>query len=383
MGQIPVSGEVLKWAREFRMLTIEDAADKIGISEQDLEDLEEEIKAPTLGQFEKIAHQYKLPQATLFRSKPPKTPTLPDDFRTFEGRPPRFSYDFSVSFSNVLHLNSSAHKVFEDDEDWKVPILPSIPMSNNPDTLGEAERRRLGITPDDQLGWSAGEAFRRWRSIIESQGIFVFLQEFPLDDCRGFTIYENNDIPVIVINKSEQFDRARTFTLLHEYAHILVRKPGISDLNRKNPVESFCNKFAAGFLMPKDAIRSLIKTWPNAPADWEEKDIKRWAGRLKVSQWALALRFEELGLAPEGFHRKFSWHRGYTSRKPSLAPGGPDPNVTKLSEMGGYYVSQILGSLDRKIISEAQVVDALGISTDAFSKARDYIARYKEFASGT
>ncbi len=74
MAEIPVTGRVLIWAREFRGLSPDEAASEIGIARAELDELEREIRRPTLTKFEKIASVYRLPLATLFRRTPPPTP---------------------------------------------------------------------------------------------------------------------------------------------------------------------------------------------------------------------------------------------------------------------------------------------------------------------
>jgi transcriptional regulator with XRE-family HTH domain len=92
MTDIPVSGRVLAWARNFRALSLEEAAERLGISTAELEELEAEVRKPTLTKFEKIAATYQLPLATLFRRTPPPEPDELPDFRTFEGAPPQMSF---------------------------------------------------------------------------------------------------------------------------------------------------------------------------------------------------------------------------------------------------------------------------------------------------
>jgi Zn-dependent peptidase ImmA (M78 family) len=95
------------------------------------------------------------------------------------------------------------------------------------------------------------------------------------------------------------------YTLIHEYAHLLARRPGISDLNRRNPVEVWCNRFAAAFLMPIIALRQVLPNWPDRPQEWPDATIHAAARSLNVSAQALAIRLEDLGRAHEGLNRRF------------------------------------------------------------------------------
>lgn len=376
MTDIPVSGAVLAWARKFRGLQEEEAAELIGISVEELKAFEAEERFPTIGVFEEFAAQYRLPQATLFRVTPPPTPKAPQDFRTLEGRPARHGFNFNVALANIRTWLGLFEKVAQDDEEFVAPNLPRLSSAiDDPAAAGERERRRLGIGVEDQFALKTkSKAFRFWRSHLEKSGIFVFQQKFSVQDCRGFSLYDSANAPCIVVNKDDTADVAKIFTLIHEYCHLLVREPGVSDHNPKNPTEAFCNKFAAGFLIPTEALRILLPIWPNAPVEWEEKDVAKWATRLKVSQIALALRLEQLGLAPAGSSRRFDF--GKPPAKPKKSGG--NYVATHLSEIGLNYCDKILSALDRQVIDEVQVVEALGLGAEHFDTIRQAIARARE-----
>lgn len=371
MTEVPVNPEVLRWARNFRRLSEEDAAARLGITEDELRSLEKGSKKPSLTQFENIAAKYKLPQSTLFRRTRPKNPPEPADFRTIGGTRARESFELSVAISNVRSLLTQLQRVAEDDGEYRAPKLPAYSLKDDPSELGERERERLGVTFDTQREWrNTADAFRQWRRAIESQGVSVFLQKFPLDDCRGFTIYEANKPPCIIVNKGEEFDVARVFTLIHEYCHLLVRKPGISDENSRNPIEAFCNRFTAAFLMPKQALRILLPVWPNEPVEWSSWEVSEWARLLKVSRQALAIRLEELGLAPIGFNKRFVGHAPASKRSTKSRGNAVS---TRISEIGYNYAGTVLNALDRGAINKATAVDALGLSAHHFGRVREAI----------
>src|SRR5262249_40757513 len=140
-----------------------------------------------------------------------------------------------------------------------------------------------------------------WRAHIEDFGIFVYLVKMDIDDCRGATLLWEGQPPTIVINDNEFNYEARTFSLLHEYGHILLRQPGISDERRQNRIEWFCNRFAAAVLMPRSLVRRLFQIEEAGPREWSEAKIALVAKQMKVSRWSLAIRLETLGFAPENY----------------------------------------------------------------------------------
>ena len=172
-----------------------------------------------------------------------------------------------------------------------------------------------------------------------------------MEDCKGFTLFDSPDAPVVVVSKKDPLEVGRIFTLIHEYGHLLLMQPDFSDLNDRNPVEAFCNRFAAGFLMPRTIIQQLLGEWPNSPREWDPDYIRDWANELNVSQQSLALRFEQLELAPKGFFARFrgqQHHRGPDRRK---STGGNNVS-THVNELGDRFTRTILAAEeDDKILS--------------------------------
>ena len=71
MATVPVAKETLTWARNFRNLTIEDAAQRLRMPIEDLVAIENGDKAVNTSTFKKFAQRYRLPEATLARPRPP------------------------------------------------------------------------------------------------------------------------------------------------------------------------------------------------------------------------------------------------------------------------------------------------------------------------
>lgn len=379
MAFVPVNPAVLQWARKFRGLDEATASERLGISVADLQAYEAGQKQPTVGIFEKFAGRYRLPQATLFREKPPEAPPAPIDFRTLGGARRTESFDYRIVLSEVRGYLTELRKIALDDEEFLAPRLPEYSDKSDPEALGMRERERLGIGINQQIEWTAAESFGRWRATIEKQGVSVFIKKYPWDDSRGFSLYDDALTPAIVINKNEDADVARSFSLLHEYAHLLIRRPGVSDHNSKNPVEAFCNRFAAAFLMPDAALRKLLPHWPNEPFDWSFGEIAAWAKKLKVSQAALALRLEQAGLAPHGFFGRFN--RPNLPASKVRNPPKIDPTKVRVFELGGTYQGAVIGALERDAISEVTAVQALGVPPEKFHMVRANLARQRALAS--
>jgi Zn-dependent peptidase ImmA (M78 family) len=276
-----------------------------------------------------------------------------------------------VALSNVRTFQAVLRTLRSEDEEFHTAALRQYSLSGDPFRQGEDERTKIGISIQDQLNWGTDEGFRHWRAVIERLGISVYLQNFETADCRGCALWDEGGSPAILINKTERSENGWIYTLIHEYAHLLIRRPGISDLNRRHPVEVFCNRFAAAFLMPVIALRRVLPTWPDLPIEWRDATIREAAKQLKVSAQAFAIRLEELGRAYVGFNRRFI---------PRIHPPQPQDGGNKirtlLSEIGGHYTASIMSALDRDVIDDVHASEALGLSRGHLEAARAYVERW-------
>lgn len=367
MTAIPVKKEMLVWARELRGLTLEQAAEKLALDAEVLRALEKGDATLNLTQYRNYSQKLRIPLGTLLRQTPPPKPPLPKDYRTFEGRDPSVGFLTRLAVDYAYMIEQNVLELIEAEAAPPTPILPELRMHQDAAMAGERERLRLGVTAATQLAWGFADAFRNWRTVIERSGIFVLQQKFELDDCRGFTIFRDANAPIIMLNKNEIYEPAKIFTLAHEYCHILLRQPGLSDLSDGNNVEAYCNRFAGGFLMPRSLLMDVLPYWPDKPVMWDMDLIVSLARKLKVSQQALALRLEQVGVAPAGFYGALVQQQAL--RKLSN-PGG-NYNSTQVSEIGYRFTRIVLSAADSRLIGTAEASEMLAIAPRYFDVLKE------------
>ncbi len=369
MTVIAVRPEMVTWAREYRGLDLASAAKKLAISTDDLSAIEQGQKPVNLTFFKNLSSRLRVPSATLLRRTPPNVPPMPIDFRTLGGKQAILGFETRLAVSYAYTIEQNIIELVEAGAIQRPSPLPLYNLSGDAARNGESERQRIGIPTDIQSQWPTLDAFKNWRTLIERQGIYVILQKFSLEDCYGFTIFRNSDAPIIVINKSIEYVPMRTFTLFHEYAHLLIRQPGISDLRGDSPTESYCNKFAASFLMPQSSLRRILPFWPNEPVEWPFEQIREWAQQLRVSQQTLALRLEHLGVAPIGFFGRLREYQPNYSRKSS----GGNYVSTLINELGDHFTSDVLSAEQKKLVLTSEASEMLNLSPRHFNKVRTQI----------
>ncbi len=377
MTVMPVRPDLIVWAREHRGLELHEAAELFGITAAELEQLEDGGKPLHLTMFRTISAVLRVPQATLLRRTRPNIAAMPRDFRSIAGRGARIGLQtrFAIDYARTIAAN--VRELVESGIGPTTPILPHLTRGEDAAEAGERERERLGIPVINQMAWPTKDAFNNWRALIERTGCYVLLQKFDIEECKGFALYDDHNTPIIMISKADEFDPAKTFTLIHEYCHLLLREPGISDQNRENPVEAFCNRFAGAFLIPRAALRAVLPYWPTEPVEWPLHEIREWAQILKVSQQALALRMEEVGVAPAGFFSRLV--AGQQKIDKPKVPGGNYVN-TNAFEMGNRYALAVLNAEARGDIPTAEAAEMVQLAPRFFEQVRTQADKRFEFA---
>ena len=120
-------------------------------------------------------------------------------------------------------------------------------------------RSFFNISLQDQVEAKDARAFYvLCRKKIEDKGVFVLHDSFPETDGSGFCLSHSKH-PIILVNTKQQTRGRRLFTLIHELAHVLMGKSGVSDpFIRQNKTERLCNRFAGSFHVPEDYIEALL-----------------------------------------------------------------------------------------------------------------------------
>jgi Zn-dependent peptidase ImmA (M78 family)/DNA-binding XRE family transcriptional regulator len=371
MVDVPVNGAVLAWARKHRGLSEQEAAKRLDVTVQALTDLELGTTKPSLKQLDLIARKYQVPFASLVMPEPLPLVERPADFRTHGGKPPVWDEQLLIGLEVVnQQIETFAEIRQHDPKLFEAPAIRSYPAARSAREVAEEERRLFGISLDVQFGWpTPAQAFRYWRHQVERAGVFVQIMDLgPENLCRGFTIYDERGIPAAIINGDDAEGPARTFTLFHEYAHLLLRQPGVSDQNRTNTTEKWCNEFAAHFLMPSERFKQEAKAI-NPGGDWRPDAMLRKVAELfKVSMSAVALHLENVGLAKPGLYdMKIEEWRKREKRKPFSIMSYPERQVQRL---GVRHVGVVLDAVERKNIDNLEAYELMSVDPRFFGDLR-------------
>src|SRR5215470_18204858 len=168
-----VETSVLEWARTSAGYTVEEAAKKLKIKPQSIENWERGDKRPTIGQVRNMATVYKRPFHFFFLERPPADLPIPHDFRRLpaEGTAryePALRFQVRDAYGRrQLALDLSA-------ELGEAPARFNVKTSLQADAeaVGQQIRAFLGIqTVDQKRARQSGGNYRLWRSRIEGKDI--------------------------------------------------------------------------------------------------------------------------------------------------------------------------------------------------------------------
>jgi Zn-dependent peptidase ImmA (M78 family) len=269
----------------------------------------------------------------------------------------------------AARLRTVAKELMESLGEETRPQLSSASTSDNPEELSKHERERLGISLQTQLEWrNEREAFRAWRGAVEKLNLLVFQIPMPVEDARGFSL--SGDPPfAIVVNRSDAV-HARIFTLFHEYAHLLLRRPGIclprAGLSARKPevvVERWSNSFAGALLVPRAAFVSLTQEGRIAlDADGLPESMAVVSRLFRVSKEAALIRIFELELISRRLFQQ-EMERLQSRAVVRKRSGGRFSAVGKcIGENGRLFTSLVLEAKSKNLISYADMADYLSIS---------------------
>ena len=357
------NSDILGAVLRARSLTREQLSQRLGVNVTQLEAELRREPEPRQGILNDIANELALPPFVFFMERSPELHDVLPDFRASNPTPRAKSRETigSIQFAEGVQRTVLAARV------RGAPQLPMFTATSNADVdaFALSARHFFQITLEDQSdAKDAREFYNICRKKIEEKGIFVLHDSFPHTDGSGFCL-AHPDYPVIVVNTMQQTRGRRLFTLVHELAHVLMNKSGISDpFVRENTTERLCNRFASAFLVPRSYVASLLGS--PTPANDPSYDDVRWASRrLKISQEATVLRLEQLGLYRSGSYDK--WKRlvhnanpDYTEKKGGPSKPPPQEKV-KLAKYGFQFARAFSSLLSDGRLNEINLYRATGL----------------------
>lgn len=369
--QVPVTPSVLSWAIDESGYDPDHLAHEIDVPSAVLKRWVSGDEKPTLTHARKLASKLHRPFATLLLPAPPEDRPLAVEFRHPAGD------ERELNPSERRHLRRAAR--FQEILSWlagelelEKPRTASATINDDPVVIAKAAREAIKVPTTDQKRWAnASIAFDEWRNALERTGQLIFLFSIGKESCSGFSLW-NDKAPVIAINTAWN-ESARIFTLFHELAHLITRTSSACVESgrataKTDPVERWCERFSAAFLMPdRDVTSALYNLGFVQGSNLMDLSVaKRIANLYKVSLRAAVIRLIELKVATWDLYREIP---PLSDSKPP-GGGGSGRNRTQIREdqLGNRATALLVTAVEKDVLDRSQAVEILDIPDTKFDE---------------
>lgn len=209
--------------------------------------------------------------------------------------------------------------------------------------------------------------------LIERQGCLVMSashvanntkQTISLEDCRGLVLTDSY-APLIFINSSDTI-HARTFTLLHEFTHLLLENE--ADLMTQDIYEeSNINRIVSEVMIPKNEFMDCLRKGNN------DLDLSNLGKYFNISASSAAMKLYHLGLiSKEKFQEALETGKEVMKKK---AGKGGSFYFTKASQTSPAFAVAVFNSVESSALGMFDACRLLGIPPKGYLDFKDKMIR--------
>jgi Zn-dependent peptidase ImmA (M78 family)/transcriptional regulator with XRE-family HTH domain len=347
-------GERIRQARELRALTQTELAERVGVNQSSIAQMEGGVVRPADATLEAIALTCQFPPSFFDQAPPPPFPEGSLLFRAQRSvsarernRARRYGqlvYELAVGMADRLDVPPSR--------------VPQVARGESPPRAAQLTRSSFGLPPDTPIPHLVSE--------LERSGIFILAIPVQLAKQDAFSLWTARlqPTPVIALLQGASGDRLR-FSVAHELGHLVMHR----SLGRtRKLLELEANLFASEFLVPSQAITAELVR----PVTLE--NLRSLKARWGVAIQMLAMRARDVGVITDNqrttLFRQLS-ARGWRTREPGYLVAEKPRAVRKMAEL--LYGP---GNIDARrmatdfSLSSAMVIEVLA----AHAEASDMIA---------
>lgn len=384
-----IKPDLLIWARESAGYSVDEVAGKLKKNPDVIKSWEHGDEQPFMGQLRRLADIYKRSLSDFYLPKRPKERAIPHDFRRSPGE---VALVYSPALRRQLRMarerRDLAIALYQEVAQRIPEIGIRITETADAEAVGGQVRKLLDVDFGEQRRWGDGRpAYNAWRRRIEALGILVFqFQNVAPEEAWGFSMVDGI-LPVIGVNR-KLAPNGRTFTLMHEFVHVLLGESSICDLDDLTPrdpkelqIEVFCNRVAAASLMPGRLFRAhdAVAGHANGRVQWDDYEIAAIARTFGVSREAAVRRLETFGLTSMAFYlrkrEQYRKEREERRRKELVAfkekPMKRNMPQEAISNLGRRYVGLILRNYQEERITLMDASDYLGVRAEKVRNVDD------------
>ena len=381
-----ITADVIRWAREKSHYNLETAAKKIGASAEKLQEWESGKNLPSMTQARKMSQVYRRPLAVFYLPHPPKDFPLLKDFRTVEGKAPKYSPALVFLMRQIQERQIWLKDHLREQGQKQLNFIGSAHRQSSPKTLSKNIIKSLwGSEKNYFKKASENESIlNSWLNQCEESGIFISRTShlnshnlIPVKEARGFVISDKY-APLIFINSADS-KTAQLFTLLHELAHLWLDVSGVPDHfsinwnSNSSSTEFLCNQTAGEILMPEEKIKNFSKMKELAEV---KEFIEESYQKFSVSRLAFLVRLKSFSLFSNTIFKKlkdqyikdYERYKIEQKRKMKDTGGGPNSNLLKIYSNGESFTKIVAFSYKEGLISGREASGLLDMKLNRMEK---------------
>ncbi|ACI21400.1 ImmA/IrrE family metallo-endopeptidase [Thermodesulfovibrio yellowstonii] len=336
MSKIDINKEILIWAINRSGLNLDIIKKKFPKIDKWLNDEDK----PTIKQAEQLAKMLYIPFGMFFtRALPEDEITIPF-FRT-KGEQRKLSPELIDTIHIIKQRQDWIKEYFLQTGNEPLDFVGTVSLEDDINDVSAKIKNRLGLKEN----WAAvfntwQHAFNYFKEAVEEIGIFVIIngivgnntrRKLDVQEFRGFVITDKL-APFVFIN-GQDARAAQIFTLAHELVHVWLGKSAIFDLRELLPAddktEQFCDRVAAEFLVPQNAIRDIWETYKD-----DEDKYQKLAKHFKVSELVIARRALDINLINK--EQFLNFYKYYLNKERIKYKGG-DFYLVQLQRVGKKF----------------------------------------------
>ena len=370
---VEANNEVLKWLRESYGWKIEEVGKRLGTTTETILGFESGKKSPTLTQLRVLSRLYKRPLASFFLSKPKEEKPLPKDYRFLPNRANIFDKKTIFAIRRSRSLQNIGKELSLNINYATKTEIKKAKLTDNSELIASEYRKILNLDIEKQRRFrDAYKMLGHLRDVLEDRNILVFQFSMPIEDARGFALAD--EAPNIIVINSKDSIEARLFSLMHEFAHIVLGETVIDlpeeSLVVRSNIEAWCNTFSSAFLLPKEVSIDLFNKNKNFLT--ETDTLNALSRKYKVSKAVLLVKMVNLNyISRQEFDNVLV---RYAPREAEKNTGkkkkmiGVTPDQRCLSEVGNKFVSLVANNFDKDFITYSDALSYLSIKSKNFDR---------------
>jgi Zn-dependent peptidase ImmA (M78 family)/DNA-binding XRE family transcriptional regulator len=324
--KLQINFKMVEIARISRGLSQVELAEKVGVEQGTISKIETGLLSIKEDLVDKLCHVLNYPKSFFAENITVLSPLLT------HYRKRKSLTNFKLDFIEY-NIYVKKHLIKKLLKSANIPnkIFHVSPDEHDPEDIARIVRQRWNV----QRG-----PIKSMVSLLESVGVIILQIEQNDEKLDGEMIPDENNLPVIYINKNLTGDRQR-FTLAHELGHLIMH--GGSYIPSIEFAEIESDNFAAEFLMPADEIRYQLNEKMSFP---QLGDLKRY---WKVSMAALVRRAKDLNVIEQTRYTSLNVQlskAGYKKKEPEFDVLPDKPTIFKqlisvhLNELG-YTMNEL------------------------------------------